>query len=173
MDVIKIGILVTSDRGFSGEYEDLSGKAIKEVLISYMKNEIIFDYAIIKDSRLLIEELLKRMSLKNDLIITTGGSGPAKRDVTVEATESICKKILHGFGEQMRLTSLQYVKTAILSRQTAGILNNCLIINLPGKPKSIKECLDSVFSAVPYCIDLIGGRYIVTEENVIKAYRPK
>jgi len=107
------------------------------------------------------------------LIVTTGGTGPALRDVTPEATENICEKMMPGFGELMRQVSLQYVPTAILSRQTAGIRGKSLIINLPGKPKSIRECLDAVFPAVPYCIDLIEGPYIETNEKVIKAFRPK
>jgi molybdopterin adenylyltransferase len=105
--------------------------------------------------------------------VTTGGTGPAPRDVTPEATENVCDKMMPGFGELMRQVSLQYVPTAILSRQTAGIRGKALIINLPGKPKSIRECLDAVFPAVPYCIDLIGGPYMVTDESVIKAFRPK
>jgi molybdopterin adenylyltransferase len=106
-------------------------------------------------------------------MVTTGGTGPAPRDVTPEATENVCDKMMPGFGELMRQVSLQYVPTAILSRQTAGIRGKALIINLPGKPKSIRECLDAVFPAVPYCIDLIGGPYMVTDESVIKAFRPK
>ncbi len=104
--------------------------------------------------------------IRCDLIVTTGGTGPAPRDVTTEATEAVCQKILPGFGEQMRAVSLKYVPTAILSRQTAGICGNSLIINLPGKPKSIRECLDAVFPAVPYCIDLIGGNYMEADECV-------
>lgn len=107
------------------------------------------------------------------LVVTTGGTGPAKRDVTPEATEAVCQKMMPGFGELMRQVSLKYVPTAILSRQTAGIRGNTLIVNLPGKPKSIRECLDAVFPAIPYCIDLIGGAYIETNEEVIKAFRPK
>ncbi len=107
------------------------------------------------------------------MIVTTGGTGPAPRDVTPEATESVCQKMLPGFGELMRSVSLQYVPTAILSRQSAGIRNRSLIVNLPGKPKSIRECLDAVFPAVPYCIDLIGGRYMEANEDVIKIFRPK
>ena len=107
------------------------------------------------------------------LIVTTGGTGPAPRDVTPEATETVCDKMMPGFGELMRQVSLQYVPTAILSRQTAGIRGSSLIINLPGKPKSIRECLDAVFPAVPYCIDLINGPYLKTKEEVIKVFRPK
>ena len=110
---------------------------------------------------------------KCSLILTTGGTGPAPRDVTPEATSAVCEKMLPGFGELMRSQSLQYVPTAILSRQTAGIRGNSLIINLPGKPKSIKECLDAVFPAVPYCIDLIGGAYLEVNQKNIKIFRPK
>ena len=107
------------------------------------------------------------------LIVTTGGTGPARRDVTPEATEAVCEKIMPGFGELIRQISLQYVPTAILSRQTAGIRGKSLIINLPGKPKSIRECLDAVFPAVPYCIDLLEGPYLEANESVIKVFRPK
>jgi molybdopterin adenylyltransferase len=107
------------------------------------------------------------------LIITSGGTGPAKRDVTPEATESVCDKMMPGFGELMRAKSLTYVPTAILSRQTAGIRNNTLIVNLPGKPKAIRQCLDAVFPAIPYCIDLLEGPYIECNEAVIKIFRPK
>ena len=106
------------------------------------------------------------------LIVTTGGTGPAVRDVTPEATIAVCKKLLPGFGEQMRQVSLQYVPTAILSRQTAGIRGNTLIVNLPGKPKSIRECLEAVFPAIPYCIDLIGGPYLETNQEAMKVFRP-
>ena len=107
------------------------------------------------------------------LIVTTGGTGPAKRDVTPEATQAVCDKMMPGFGELMRQVSLKYVPTAILSRQTAGIRGNSLIVNLPGKPKSIRECLDAVFPAIPYCIDLIEGPYLGANEDVIKVFRPK
>jgi molybdopterin adenylyltransferase len=107
------------------------------------------------------------------LVVTTGGTGPALRDVTPEATESVCEKMMPGFGEQMRAVSLRVVPTAILSRQTAGIRGRCLIINLPGKPSAIRDCLQAVFPAVPYCIDLIGGAYLTTNEIVVKAFRPK
>jgi molybdopterin adenylyltransferase len=107
------------------------------------------------------------------LIVTSGGTGPALRDVTPEATESVCTKLLPGFGELMRTKSLTYVPTAILSRQTAGIRNQTLIVNLPGKPKAIRQCLDAVFPAIPYCIDLIGGPFLECDENVMKAFRPK
>ena len=132
-------------------------------------------HQIIPDEQYLIESTLKQMADKEKccLIVTTGGTGPAPRDVTPEATEAVCDKMMPGFGELMRQVSLQYVPTAILSRQTAGIRGNSLIINLPGKPKSIRECLDAVFPAVPYCIDLINGPFLETKEEVMKVFRPK
>lgn len=175
MDLITIGVITTSDRASQGIYEDISGKAIMQVLQSYLLNQLSFEYRCIKDEQELIEVTIKELAYekKCDLIVTTGGTGPAKRDVTTEATHAVCQKILPGFGEQMRAVSLQYVPTAILSRQSAGICNESLVINLPGKPKSIKECLDAVFPAVPYCCDLIDANYMVTDESVIKSFRPK
>jgi len=175
MDIIKIGVVTTSDRASQGIYEDISGRAIIESMKAYLKNECEYIYRCIPDEQSLIETTLIELSrdVKCDLIVTTGGTGPAMRDVTTEATMNVCQKLLPGFGEQMRAVSLQYVPTAILSRQTAGICNGALIINLPGKPKSIRECLDAVFPAVPYCIDLIGGQYMEANEEVIKVFRPK
>lgn len=175
MDKIKIGVVTTSDRASQGIYEDISGVAIMDTMKEYLQNECEYEYRCIPDEQSLIETTLIELARerKCDLIVTTGGTGPAKRDVTTEATENVCQKLLPGFGEQMRAVSLQYVPTAILSRQTAGICHNSLIINLPGKPKSIRECLDAVFPAVPYCIDLIGGNFMVANEEVIKVFRPK
>jgi len=174
MDKLKLGIITASDRASKGIYEDISGKAIIEVMGEYVVNEIEEFYRCIPDEQDMIEKtLIELEELGCDLIVTTGGTGPALRDVTPEATENICQKMLPGFGELMRQVSLQYVPTAILSRQSAGIRNKALIINLPGKPKSIRECLDAVFPAVPYCIDLIEGAYIECDESVIKAFRPK
>ncbi|WP_281950820.1 molybdopterin adenylyltransferase [Nitrosophilus kaiyonis] len=175
MDKIKIGVVTASDRASAGIYEDISGKAIMDTMKDYLKNEFEIFYRCIPDEQKEIENALIELCDKENcaLVVTTGGTGPAKRDVTPEATEAVCEKILPGFGELMRQVSLKYVPTAILSRQTAGIRGNSLIINLPGKPKSIRECLDAVFPAVPYCIDLIGGPYIETNEEVIKAFRPK
>ncbi len=175
MNKINIGIVTTSDRASEGIYEDESGKAIMQTMKEYLKNPIEFHYRCIPDEQHTIEEVLLDLSRdkKCELVVTTGGTGPAPRDVTVDATIAVCDKLLPGFGEQMRAVSLQYVPTAILSRQTAGICCNTLIINLPGKPKSIRECLDAVFPAVPYCVDLIGGKYMVTDETVIQAFRPK
>ena len=175
MDKIKIGVVTTSDRASKGIYEDISGKAIMDTFGEYLQNECEYVYRCIPDEQSLIENTLIELSRDEncDIIVTTGGTGPAPRDVTTEATLNVCQKILPGFGEQMRAVSLQYVPTAILSRQTAGICNNSLIINLPGKPKSIRECLDAVFPAVPYCIDLIGGAFMEVDNEVIKIFRPK
>ena len=175
MEKIKIGVVTASDRASAGIYDDISGVAIMDTMKEYLQNELEFVYRCIPDEQAEIEKALKELAYDEgcDLIVTTGGTGPAPRDVTPEATEAVCQKMMPGFGELMRQVSLQYVPTAILSRQTAGICHKSLIVNLPGKPKSIRECLDAVFPAVPYCVDLIGGRYMVTDENVIKAFRPK
>ncbi|WP_456383691.1 molybdopterin adenylyltransferase [Hydrogenimonas sp.] len=175
MDVIKIGVVTASDRASAGIYEDISGVAIMDTLKEYLRNELDFFYRCIPDEREEIERALKELAYEEgcDLIVTTGGTGPAPRDVTPEATEAVCQKMMPGFGELMRQVSLQYVPTAILSRQTAGICHKSLIVNLPGKPKSIRECLDAVFPAIPYCIDLIGGRYMVADEKVIEIFRPQ
>lgn len=173
--MIKIGVLVLSDRASRGEYEDISGKAIMDTMRDYLSSPYEFDYRVISDDQELIENNLIDMADQAgcNLVLTTGGTGPALRDVTPEATVNVCQKMLDGFGELMRQVSLKYVPTAILSRQSAGIRNKTLVINLPGKPKSIRECLDAVFPAVPYCLDLIGAPYIETNESVIKAFRPK
>lgn len=175
MEKAKIGILTLSDRASAGIYEDISGKAIIETLNEYLISPWEHIYQVVPDDEELIEEALKNMADNEEcsLIVTTGGTGPAKRDVTPEATQNVCEKMLPGFGELMRQTSLQYVPTAILSRQSAGIRGKSLIINLPGKPKSIRECLDAVFPAVPYCLDLIEGAYLECNEKIIKAFRPK
>ena len=175
MKKINIGILTVSDRASAGVYEDLSGKAIIETLNAYLSCEWNSVYEVIPDEQNLIEEALKHMADEKEccLIVTTGGTGPALRDVTPEATEAVCQKMMPGFGELMRQVSLKYVPTAILSRQTAGIRGKSLIINLPGKPKSIRECLDAVFPAVPYCIDLLEGPFLTCHEEVIKPFRPK
>ncbi len=173
--IAKIGILTLSDRASAGIYEDISGKAIQQTLQEYLITPFNCTYRIIADDFEAIKQNLIQLTDEEhcDLVITTGGTGPTLRDVTPEATEAVCDKILPGFGELMRQTSLKYVPTAILSRQTAGIRKQCLIINLPGKPKSIRECLDAAFPAIPYCLDLIGASYLETNENVIKTFRPK
>ena len=171
----KIGIITASDRASAGVYEDLSGQAIIDTMKDYLSSKWEPVYRIIPDIQDDIEHAMIELADHEQccLIVTTGGTGPAKRDVTPEATENVCEKMLPGFGELMRQVSLQYVPTAILSRQTAGIRGSSLIINLPGKPKSIRECLDAVFPAVPYCIDLIEGPYLECNEDVIKPFRPK
>jgi len=171
----KIGIITASDRASAGVYEDLSGQAIIDTMNDYLTSEWESVYRVIPDVQENIEQTLIELSDHEQccLIVTTGGTGPAKRDVTPEATENVCEKMMPGFGELMRQVSLQYVPTAILSRQTAGIRGKSLIVNLPGKPKSIRECLDAVFPAIPYCIDLIEGPYLECDEEVIKPFRPK
>lgn len=173
--IIRIGIINVSDRASQGIYEDLPGKAIAEVLTEFIKGPWEKEYAVIPDEQPQIEKTL--ISMADDrqccLIITSGGTGPAKRDVTPEATEAVCDKMMPGFGERMRAESLTYVPTAILSRQTAGIRNRTLIVNLPGKPKAIRQCLAAVFPAIPYCIDLLEGPFIESNEAVIKVFRPQ
>lgn len=172
---IRIGIVTISDRASTGVYEDLSGPAIRDTLKAYLKSPWEEAYRLIPDEQPVIEKTLVELADREKccLVLTTGGTGPAKRDVTPEATENVCDKILDGFGEQMRAVSLRFVPTAILSRQIAGTRGSTLIINLPGKPKSIRECLDAVFPAVPYCIDLVDGPRLETDDTVIKAFRPK
>ncbi|BBP46429.1 molybdopterin adenylyltransferase [Thiosulfatimonas sediminis] len=172
---IKIGFVTVSDRASRGEYEDLGGPAMQEWMKRALTNEWQPVARVIADEQGLIESTLKELADGEQccLILTTGGTGPAKRDVTPEATAAVCHKILDGFAEQMRAVSLEYVPTAILSRQIAGIRGESLIINLPGKPSAIGECLAAVFPAVPYCIDLIHGPYLETDEAFINAFRPK
>jgi molybdopterin adenylyltransferase len=173
--MIRIGIINVSDRASQGIYEDLPGKSIVATLNEYLISPWEQEYAVIPDEQPIIEKTLIEMADQRNccLIITSGGTGPSKRDVTPEATEAVCDKMMPGFGELMRTKSLTYVPTAILSRQTAGIRNKTLIVNLPGKPKSIRECLDAVFPAIPYCIDLLEGPYLECNEEVIRAFRPK
>jgi molybdopterin adenylyltransferase len=170
----RFGILTASDRASSGDYEDLSGHAIEGFLEDAISSLWETVRVIVPDEKIRIEnELCDLVDNKNcSVILTTGGTGPAPRDVSPEATEAVCDRILPGFGEQMRNISLKYVSTAILSRQIAGIRGECLIINLPGSPRSIREILDEIFSAVPYCVDLIGGPYITTHSEVVNSFRP-
>ncbi|MEZ4944291.1 MAG: molybdopterin adenylyltransferase [Cyclobacteriaceae bacterium] len=172
--IARIGIINVSDRASKGIYEDIPGKAIVETLNEYLVSEWEKEYAVIPDEQDLIEQTLIDMADNKEccLIITCGGTGPAVRDVTPEATEAVCHKMMPGFGELMRTVSLQYVPTAILSRQTAGIRNKTLIVNLPGKPKAIRQCLDAVFPAIPYCIDLLDGPFLECNEGIIKPFRP-
>jgi molybdopterin adenylyltransferase len=186
-DVIKIGIVSVSDRASSGVYEDKGLPALKDWLTRALKNPIEFEARLIPDEQLLISQaLIELTDLKCALVLTTGGTGPALRDVTPEATLAVAHKEMPGFGEQMRQISLKFVPTAILSRQCAVVRDQTLIINLPGQPKSIQETLEGlrdassgtsvmpgIFAAVPYCVDLIGGPYMETHEAVCKAFRPK
>ncbi len=171
----KIGVLNISDRASAGVYEDTPGKACVALLREWLTTEFEVDYRIIPDERDVIEAEMKRMADESGccLIVTTGGTGPARRDVTPEATAAVCEKMMPGFGEQMRATSLKFVPTAILSRQTAGIRGRTLIVNLPGRPKAIRENLEAVFPAIPYCIDLLEGPRLETNDRVMKIFRPK
>jgi molybdopterin adenylyltransferase len=172
--IARIGIINVSDRASKGIYEDIPGKAIVETLNEYLVSEWEKEYAVIPDEQDLIEQTLIDMADNKEccLIVTCGGTGPAVRDVTPEATVAVCHKMMPGFGELMRTVSLQYVPTAILSRQTAGIRNKTLIVNLPGKPKAIRQCLDAVFPAIPYCIDLLEGPFLECDEEIVKPFRP-
>jgi len=174
MSVIRVGIVTVSDRASRGEYEDRGGPAIRDFLAEALAGPWEPVARIIPDERPLIESTLMDLCDRESccLVVTTGGTGPAGRDVTPEATEAVCDKLLPGFGELMRQVSLRSVPTAILSRQTAGTRGRTLIVNLPGKPAAIRECLLAVMPAVPYCIDLIGGPRVETVEGVVRAFRP-
>lgn len=171
----RVGVVTASDRASAGVYEDRSGKAIEAYLAEVLESPFEVVYRLIPDEHDAIRDALVELVDVEGccLVVTTGGTGPAPRDVTPEATEAVCEKMMPGFGEQMRAASLKFVPTAILSRQTAGIRGKALILNLPGKPKAIGECLDAVFAAIPYCIDLIGGPFVVTNESRFRAFRPK
>ena len=172
---IRIGIVTVSDRASKGVYEDKGGPAIQECLRDILSCDWEAAPRLIPDERAIIEQTLRELCDQEGccLVVTTGGTGPAKRDVTPEATEAVCDKLLDGFGELMRAVSLKVVPTAILSRQIAGIRGKSLIVNLPGKPSAIRDCLLAVFPAIPYCIDLIEGPYLTTNESVVRAFRPK
>jgi len=186
-DAVKIGVVSISDRASTGVYEDKGIPALQEWLGAALRNPVNWATRLIADEQPLIESTLVELCDVEhcDLVLTTGGTGPARRDVTPEATLAIAHKVMPGFGEQMRQISLHFVPTAILSRQVAVIRSNALVINLPGQPKSIRETLEGlrdadgkasvhgIFAAVPYCIDLIGGPYIETNDTVCKAFRPK
>ena len=185
-DTVKIGIVSISDRASSGTYEDKGLPALREWLGHALYNPIEYDARLIPDEQALISQtLIDLVQAGCHLVLTTGGTGPSKRDVTPEATLAVAHKELPGFGEQMRQVSLKFVPTAILSRQVAVIRDESLIINLPGQPKSIQETLggvkgpegqslvDGVFAAVPYCVDLIGGPYLETRDEFCKSFRPK
>jgi len=171
----RIGVINVSDRASAGVYEDTPGKACVALLLEWLSTPFDVDYRVVADDRPQIECELRRMAdiAGCCLVVTTGGTGPAPRDVTPEATEAVCDKMLPGFGEAMRSASLAFVPTAILSRQTAGVRGKTLIVNLPGRPKAIRENLEAVFPAIPYCIDLIGGPRLETNEAVMKVFRPR
>ncbi|WP_454018098.1 molybdopterin adenylyltransferase [Azospirillum sp. Marseille-Q6669] len=171
----RIGIVTVSDRASQGIYEDKGGPAIREELTRIVASPWEPVARVIPDDREGIAATLIELADRErcDLIVTTGGTGPAPRDVTPEATEQVCEKMMPGFGELMRSVSLTVVPTAILSRQTAGIRGGSLIVNLPGKPSAIHDCLMAVFPAIPYCLDLIGAARIDTDPLVCKAFRPK
>ncbi len=172
---LRIGIVTVSDRASRGVYEDKGGPAIRAELESIVASPWEPVVRVIPDDLEGIVTTLIELADREhcDLIVTTGGTGPAPRDVTPEATEQVCQKMMPGFGELMRSVSLTVVPTAILSRQTAGIRGSSLIVNLPGKPSAIHDCLMAVFPAIPYCLDLIGGAWIDTDPAVCKAFRPK
>lgn len=170
-----IGLVSISDRASSGVYEDKGIPGLREWFEAALKSAWRMETRLIPDEQPVIERTLIELVdvVGCGLVLTTGGTGPAPRDVTPEATLAVAHKVLPGFGEQMRQTSLKYVPTAILSRQVGAIRGRALILNLPGQPKAIKETLDGIFPAVPYCIDLIGGPYVETNDDVCKAFRPK
>jgi molybdopterin adenylyltransferase len=174
-DTLLVGLVSISDRASSGVYEDKGIPALEEWFSATLASPWRLESRLIPDEQSVIEQTLIELcdSAGCHLVLTTGGTGPAPRDVTPEATLAVADKVMPGFGEQMRAVSLKYVPTAILSRQVGVIRGKALILNLPGQPKAIKETLDGIFAAVPYCIDLIGGPYIETREDVLKAFRPK
>jgi molybdopterin adenylyltransferase len=175
MEPIPIGVVTVSDRASQGVYEDKGGPGIEAALTAILAISWRPARRLVPDERPAIEAALRDLAdvERCSLILTTGGTGPAPRDVTPEATEAVCERLLPGFGELMRTKSLLEVPTAILSRQLAGTRGSSLIVNLPGKPSAIRTCLDAVFPAIPYCLDLIGGARLETNPEVCKAFRPK
>uniref|UniRef100_A0A7S0RIF1 molybdopterin molybdotransferase n=1 Tax=Chlamydomonas leiostraca TaxID=1034604 RepID=A0A7S0RIF1_9CHLO len=173
-DFAKFGVITVSDRASTGVYEDLSGPAILGFFSEAVESKWEAVYKLVPDEQPQIEAAIIDLVDNQGccLVVTTGGTGPAPRDVTPEATEAVCSRMMPGYGEQMRAVSLKYVPTAVLSRQTAGIRGKALVINLPGKPKSIRETFDEVFKSIPYCIQLIEGPYIQTRKEVVDAFRP-
>ncbi len=186
-DGARIGLVATSDRASQGIYRDEGIPALEQWLSSALVNPLAFERRLVPDEQPRIEAALRELvdECRCDLVVTTGGTGPAPRDVTPEATLAVAERVMPGFGEQMRRISLAFVPTAILSRQVAVVRGRCLILNLPGQPRSIRETLEGlrspdgatqvpgIFAAVPYCIDLLGGPYLETREEVVKAFRPK
>jgi molybdopterin adenylyltransferase len=181
-DATRFGVLTVSDRASAGVYEDLSGPAILRELAAAVASPWTADYRVVSDERSEIEAALIAMADGDggpagkgegcSVVFTTGGTGPAARDVTPEATEAVCDRLMPGYGELMRSLGLKHVPTAVLSRQTAGLRGRALLINFPGKPKSISETFAEVFRSVPYCVQLAGGPYIETHPEVVDAFRP-
>ena len=171
----RIGVVTVSDRASRGDYEDRGGPAIRDYLAEVLTCDFETVDILVGDEQDQIEAVLRRLCDDEGccLVVTTGGTGPAVRDVTPEATEAVAEKLLPGFGEQMRRTSLEKVPTAILSRQTAAIRGGALIVNLPGQPKAIRECLDAVFPAIPHCITLLDGPWLEVDPNRLRIFRPK
>jgi molybdopterin adenylyltransferase len=174
-DAVKIGLITISDRASKGVYQDEGIPALQAWVEQVLLNPVTIVTKVIPDEQPLIEATLIEFVDQQQcaLVLTTGGTGPAPRDVTPDATLAVAERVMDGFGEAMRLNNLKYVPTAILSRQVAVIRKQSLIINLPGQPKAIKETLDGIFAAVPYCVDLIGGPYIETRQELSKTFRPK
>lgn len=173
-DPVRLGIVTVSDRASRGEYLDEGGPAILAFFQDAIKSPWSAIYRCVPDERDAVEAALIELADQEQcsVVVTTGGTGPAPRDITPEATEAVCDRMMPGFGEQMRAISLKYVPTAILSRQVGGLRGQSLIFNLPGRPKSIRETIDELWKAVPYCIDLMGGPYMDMDANVCDAFRP-
>ena len=173
-DPVRLGIITVSDRASQGEYTDEGGPAILTFFQDAIQSPWTAIYRCVADERDAVEAALIELSDKEQcsVVVTTGGTGPASRDITPEATETVCDRMMPGFGEQMRAISLKYVPTAILSRQVGGLRGRSLIFNLPGRPKSIRETIDEIWKAVPYCIDLMGGPYMDMDADVCDAFRP-
>lgn len=173
-DLVRLGIVTVSDRASRGEYKDEGGPAILAFFQDAIQSPWTAVYRCVPDERDAVEAALIDLADKEhcSVVVTTGGTGPAQRDITPEATEAVCGRMMPGFGEQMRAISLKYVPTAILSRQVGGLRGQCLIFNLPGRPKSIRETIDEVWKAVPYCVDLMGGPYMDMDASVCDAFRP-
>ena len=174
-ELANIGIITTSDRASTGQYEDQGGPAILGFFEEAIRSPLNVHYRCVSDDQQIIEQSIKELvdEIGCCVVVTTGGTGPAKRDVTPEATAAVCDRILDGFGEQMRAISLTFVPTAILSRQIGGTRGSCLIFNLPGRPKAIRETIDEIWRAVPYCIDLMKGPFIEMNLEICNAFRPK
>ena len=174
-ELVKLGIVTVSDRASTGEYEDEGGPAILGFFNEAILSGCEVHYRCVSDDVEAITSALCELSddVGCSVVVTTGGTGPAKRDVTPEAPEEVCDRMMPGVGEQMRAISLQFVPTAILSRQVGGLRDDSLIFNLPGRPKAIRETIDEIWKAVPYCVDLMGGPYMDMDENICDAFRPK